>query len=187
MRHGDATISHPVLMRSDDSEKRVDELEAEISALRERTLLPPLGIRRRATMTIGDMPLYEISLGSDPAGSQLRGHARGVIAIGDVASGVLAIGGYARGIVAIGGLAAGLFSFGGLSVGLFGAFGGLAIGGLAIGGASVGAVAVGGGAAGYYACGAASAGMYAISTTYSAPEAVALFRQIGLGGVCDAR
>ena len=45
-------------MRSNDLEERVHELEAEIAALRERTLLPPIGIRRRATMTIGDLPLY---------------------------------------------------------------------------------------------------------------------------------
>ena len=157
-------------MRSDDLEKRVAELEAEISALRERTLLPPLGIRRRATWSIGDMPLYDISLGSDPGRRQLRGHARGIIAIGDVASGVLAIGGYARGIVAIGGLAAGIVSFGGL----------------AVGGAAVGGVAVGGSAAGYYSCGAAAAGAYVASATEHAPEAGALFRQLGLGNICNA-
>ena len=172
-------------MRSDDLEKRVAELEAEISALRERTLLPPLGIRKRATWSIADMPLYEISLGSDPGRRQLRGHARGIIAIGDVASGVIAIGGYARGIVAIGGLAAGIVSFGGLSVGLLGAIGGLAIGGLAVGGASVGGVAVGGSAAGYYSCGAAAAGAYIVSTTEHSPEAGALFRQLGLTAICD--
>jgi len=174
-------------MRSHDLEKRLEELEAEIVALRERTLLPPIGIRRRATMTIGDMPLYEISLGSDPARRQLRGHARGIIAIGDVASGVLAIGGYARGVVAIGGLATGLVSVGGLSVGLLGAFGGLAIGALALGGAAVGGVAAGGSAVGYYACGAATAGVYAVSTTGTAPEAIAIFRQLGFSRICDAR
>ena len=174
-------------MRPEDLEQRVDELEAEIAALRERTLLPPLGIRRRAAMTIGRMPIYEISLGSDPGRRQMRGHARAIIAIGDVAYGVLAIGGYARGVVAIGGLAAGLVSFGGLSVGLLSAFGGLAIGGFALGGAAVGGVAVGGSAAGYYACGAASAGMYAVSTTISAPEAVTVFEELGLNRICDAR
>lgn len=173
-------------MRSDDLEQRVAELEAEISALRERTLLPPLGIRKRATWSIADMPLYEISLGSDPGRRQLRGHARGIIAIGDVASGVIAIGGYARGIVAIGGLAAGIVSFGGLSVGLLGAIGGLAFGGLALGGAAVGGVAVGGSAVGYYSCGAASAGAYVVSATEHSPDAGALFRQLGLGNICDA-
>ena len=167
MKVRNANIGKSFPMRSHDLDKRVDELEAEITALRERTMLPPIGIRRRATMTIGKLPLYEISLGSDPGRRQIRGRARGIIAIG--------------------GLATGIFSFGGLSVGFLGAFGGLAIGSLAIGGVSAGGVAVGGTAAGYYACGAASAGLYAISTTYSAPEAVTLFRQFGLGGLCDAR
>ena len=174
-------------MRANDLEERVQELEAEIVALRERTLLPPIGIRRRATMTIGHMPLYEISLGSDPGRRQLRGHARGIIAIGDVASGVLAIGGYARGVIAIGGLATGVVSVGGLSVGLLSAFGGLAIGTFALGGAAVGGVAVGGSSAGYYACGAATAGVYAVSATHYAPEAGRVFRQLGLAGVCDPR
>ena len=170
-----------------DLEERVEELEAEIAALRERTLLPPIGIRRRASWSIADLPLYEISLGSDPARRQLRGHARAIIAVGDVASGVLAIGGYARGVIAIGGLATGLFSFGGLSIGLLSAFGGLALGGFAIGGAAVGGVAVGGTAAGYYACGAASAGAYAVSTLERDPGAGAVFRQLGLGVVCDPK
>jgi len=173
-------------MRPEGLEKRVEELEGEIAALRERALLPPLGIRRRATWSIANLPLYEIALGSDPGRRQLRGHARGVIAIGDVASGVLAIGGYARGVIAIGGLAAGLVSFGGLSVGLLSAFGGLAIGAFALGGASVGGVAIGGSAAGYYACGAASTGKHVVSATERSTFAGALFRQFGLTDICDA-
>jgi hypothetical protein len=170
-----------------DLDKTVDELEAEIAALRERTLLPPLGIRRRATLTIGRLPLYEISLGADRGRGQPRGHAKAIIAIGDVASGVLAIGGYARGVIAIGGLATGVVSIGGLSLGLLSAFGGLAIGGLSLGGAALGGVAVGGSAAGYYACGPVSAGRYAVSATQHAPEAGAIFHQLGLHGVCDAQ
>src|SRR5687768_16670024 len=73
------------LMRSEDLKHRVAELEREISALRERSLLPPIGIRRRATWTIARMPLYDIALGSAPGRREMRGHARGIIAIGDVA------------------------------------------------------------------------------------------------------
>ena len=171
-------------MRSHDLDKRVEELETEIAALRGRTLLPPIGIRRRARWSIAHLPLYEIALGSDPGRRQMRGHARGIIAIGDVAYGVLAIGGYARGIVAIGGLAAGIVSIGGLSVGLLSAFGGLAIGGLALGGAAVGGVAVGGSAVGYYACGPASASIHVVTAAQEAPATAALFRQFGLSGIC---
>jgi hypothetical protein len=167
-------------------EKRVDELEAEIASLRERAQLPPVGIRRRATITIAHLPLYEISLGSDRGRGQLRGHAKAIIAIGDVASGVLAIGGYARGVIAIGGLATGLVSIGGLSLGLLSALGGLAIGGLSLGGAAFGGVAIGGTATGYYTCGPVSAGIYAITTTQRAPEAGAIFHRLGLGDICDA-
>jgi hypothetical protein len=167
-------------MRSHDLEKRVEELETEIAALRERTLLPPIGIRRRASLSIGALPLYEIA-----GRRQMRGHARGIIAIGDVAYGVVAIGGYARGIVAIGGLAAGIVSIGGLSVGLLSAFGGLAIGGFALGGAALGGVAVGGSAAGYYACGPASAGVHLATAAAYSPESAALFRQFGLGSICE--
>jgi hypothetical protein len=172
-------------MRSHDLDKRVDELETEIAALRERTLLPPIGIRRRASLSIGTLPLYDIALGSDPGRRQMRGRARGIIAIGDVAYGVVAIGGYARGIVAIGGLAAGIVSIGGLSVGLFGAVGGLAIGGFALGGAALGGVAIGGSAAGYYACGPASAGVHVATVAARAPEPAALFRQFRIGSICD--
>jgi hypothetical protein len=84
-------------------------------------------------------------------------------------------------------LATGVISFGGLSVGLLGALGGLAIGGLALGGAAVGGVSVGGSAVGYYACGAASTGMYVVSATERSPDAGALFRRLGLSGICDAR
>ena len=172
-------------MRSRDLEERVEELETEIAALRERTLLPPVGIRRRASISIGALPLYDIALGSDPGRRQTRGHARGIIAIGDIAYGVLAIGGYARGIVAIGGLAAGIVSIGGLSVGLLSAFGGLAIGGFALGGAAVGGVAIGGSAAGYYACGPPSTGVHVPTATGYSPESASLVRQFGLGGICD--
>jgi hypothetical protein len=69
----------------------------------------------------------EIALGPDPARGEMRGHARGLIAIGDFATGLIAIGGISRGVVA---------------------FGGLAVGGVAIGGGAVGYYACSGGAAG---------------------------------------
>jgi hypothetical protein len=172
-------------MGSEDLEKRVEELETEIAAIRARTQLPRPGIRRRARWSIANVPLYEISLGADPDRRQLRGHARGIVAIGDVASGVIAIGGYARGVIAIGGLAAGLVSFGGLSVGLLSAVGGVAVGGVAFGGAAVGGIAVGGSAVGYYACGAAATGMHNVSTSERSEDAGAVFRRFGLASSCD--
>src|SRR5262249_8642600 len=108
-------------------EKRVAELEKQVAAFRGGGLYPMRGIGKRADWGIGDVPFYDIALGADPERGELRGHAKGVIAIGDIATGFLALGGLARGIVALGGLAAGVFSFGGLSLGLLAAIGGFAI------------------------------------------------------------
>lgn len=164
----------------DDLENRVQELE---KRLRDGSTLPLpryRGIRRRATSGIGDLPWYDIALGPDAERGEWRGHAKGVIAIGDIATGFLAIGGLARGVVAFGGLATGLLTFGGLSVGLIVAIGGLAIGGLAFGGGAVGGVALGGGAAGYYACGGGAVGVHATSPIRRDPEAERFFAQYGL-------
>ena len=165
-------------------EKRVADLEKQVSALKAGGPLSVRGIRKRAAWGIGDIPFYDIAVGPDLEHGELRGHAKGIIAIGDFATGVLALGGLARGVVACGGLAAGLVSFGGLSLGLLGAIGGLAIGGLALGGAAVGGVAVGGGAAGYYACGGAAAGTHVVDAARRDPAAEEFFRQHGLAGLC---
>ena len=165
-------------------EKRVAELEKQVAAFRGGGLYPARGIRKRAAWGIGDIPFYDIALGADPERGELRGHARGVIAIGDLATGFLALGGLARGVIALGGLAAGLVSFGGLSIGLLSAIGGLAIGGLALGGAAVGGAAVGGGAFGHYACGGAAHGTYVVDAVHRDPEAEAFFREYGLEALC---
>lgn len=165
-------------------ERRVVELEKQVAALKASGRVPMRGIRKRASWGIGDIPFYDIALGADPERGELRGHAKGVIAIGDLATGVLALGGIARGAFAIGGLAIGLVSVGGLSIGLLAAVGGLAIGGLALGGAAVGGVAVGGGAAGHYACGGGAVGTHVVDAVRRDPAAEEFFRQYGLAGLC---
>ncbi len=142
------------------------------------------GIRKRATWGIGNLPFYEIALGPDMARGERRGHAKAVVAIGDLATGVLAVGGLSRGLVAIGGMTAGVLSFGGLSIGLLCAIGGLSIGSLAAGGGAAGGVAVGGGAAGYYACGGVAAGKHVVDAQRRDPEALEFFRQQRLGTLC---
>ena len=168
----------------EELERRVAELEKQVSAFRGVGRLG--GIRKRASWGIGDIPFYDIAVGPDFERGERRGHAKGIIAIGDLATGFLALGGLARGVVAFGGLAAGLFSIGGLSVGLLGAFGGLAIGGLALGGAAVGGVAVGGGAAGYYACGGGAVGTHVVDAVRRDPEAQAFFRKYRLAQLCQS-
>jgi len=133
------------------------------------------GVRKRSSHTLFGLPLYDIAMGPDPATGALRGHARGIIAIGDLATGVLAVGGLARGVVAAGGVALGLFSFGGCALGLLLALGGVAIGGVAIGGGAAGVVAIGGAAAGHYACGGAAFGTHVLSAMERSPEAAEFF------------
>jgi hypothetical protein len=139
---------------ADDRRKlteRVEDLEnaAEVVTSQLR------GVRRRSTTKFAGWPLYEIAMGPDIEHGELRGHARAIVAIGDVATGVIAIGGWARGGLAIGGCAMGLISFGGCAIGVLAAVGGVAIGGVAVGGAAVGIVAIGGAALGYWGMGGA--------------------------------
>jgi predicted RNA-binding Zn-ribbon protein involved in translation (DUF1610 family) len=74
------------------------------------------GKRYKSRATLFGWPVVHVALG--PKDGELRGHAKGIIAIGDIATGGIAIGGFARGVVAVGGMALGLFSMGGLAVGL---------------------------------------------------------------------
>ncbi len=165
-----------------DLEKRVRELEEEVRLLRGRR---PGRVRYRSAASIGDFPLVSVALGPDLEKGEWRGHARGVIAIGDIATGVIAIGGVATGGICIGGLSLGLASFGGLALGVLLAVGGMAVGGVALGGAAVGRVAIGGGAAGEYACGGGAFGTHVVSASRRDPEAVAFFRDRGLEKLCQ--
>lgn len=159
---------------SDQLKQRIAALEQEVATLKKRGY-PYRGIRKRSDRYFWGLPLYDIALGPNPEKGEMRGHARGIIAIGDLATGVLALGGIARGVVALGGLALGLvLGVGGLSTGLL-AVGGLAVGGLAIGGGAIGGIAVGGGAFGYYAVGGAAFGEHVISGMTQDPEAVRFF------------
>jgi hypothetical protein len=100
--------------------------DVKLSNRRDAPLAVPgfAGIRRKCGYEYLGLPLWSIALGPDVAGGEMRGHAKGVIAIGDIATGILAIGGLARGFIAIGGFAVGIISFGGLAIG-GSAFGGL--------------------------------------------------------------
>lgn len=147
-----------------------------------RTLaLRARSVRKRSEYEFLGLPLYAVATGPDLAGKEVRGHAKGIVAIGDIATGVIAIGGWARGLVAIGGLATGLVSFGGLAAGLAAALGGLALSaGVAVGGGAVGTVALGGGAVGQYATGGGAAGTHVVSATRQDPEAVEFFARYGI-------
>lgn len=162
---------------SRDLERRVAELEAELARVRKAQFR---GVRKQATWELFGMPAWCIALGPDPESGQMRGHAKGFLAIGDMATGFLAIGGLARGVFAFGGLSLGFVSFGGCSIGLALALGGFSVGGIAFGGAAVGGVAVGGGAVGIYAMGGAALGPHVITQERQDPEAVAFFARYGI-------
>jgi len=143
-----------------DALKRIDRnLQKTIQRMR--------GVRKQSSIMIMGLPLYHIAMGPDIEAGQIRGHAKGIIAIGDIATGWLAIGGLARGIIAIGGCALGLVSLGGA-----------AIGGLAIGGGAFGIVAFGGGAVGYYACGGGAFGAHVLSGMRQDPEMLEFLKRL---------
>lgn len=129
-----------------------------VEVLQRRGSTQMLGRRYQSETRAFGMPLVCVAFG--PHGDETRGHAKGIIAIGDVATGWLAIGGMARGVIAFGGLALGLIAHGGLALGLL-AFGGLGVGGLAIGGGAIGGLASGGSATGIVAEGGLAIGYIA--------------------------
>ena len=149
---------------------------AQLQALAQ-TLGKIRGVRKQSEYVFLGLPLYSIALGPDLAKGEMRGHAKGVLAIGDTATGIVAFGGFAMGVIAVGGLAFGLITVGGFSIGVLLAVGGAAIGTVAGGGAALGWVAIGGAAAGHYAAAGAAYGTYVIDAMQRSPEAVAFFSQ----------
>lgn len=116
------------------------------------------GYRFRSKARLFGFPVVDVARG--PWGRETTGRAKGLIAIGDVATGVIAIGGIARGLCALGGLAIGGIAVGGMSVGVLG-LGGCALAAFAMGGAAIGLFSSGGGALGAVAQGGAAAGYIA--------------------------
>ena len=133
------------------------------------------GIRKRSARAVCGLPLYDIAMGPNLKKGEIRGHARGIIAIGGHAKGVIAFGGLATGVIAFGGIANGVFAFGGGALGLI-AFGGGAIGLLlGIGGGAIAPIALGGGAIGYMAFGGSTLGFHVLDATSRDPIAMQFF------------
>lgn len=115
------------------------------------------------------LPLLMISQGPDPTRNEERGHARGVIAIGDVATGIIAVGGIARGLIAVGGVGFGLITVAGIG------FGAIVIAGVAVAQSAFGGVAVG-----QYAKGGVAIGVYAIDSKRVDEKAATWFGHLRL-------
>jgi len=121
-------------------------------------------IRYQSAVKLLGWPLVSIACGPDDAKGEKRGWARGIIAIGDLATGLIAIGGLSAGGIAVGGI-----SVGGLAVG------GVSLGGLILAGVAIGYATFGGVAVGHYAKGGAAVGTHVVSPKHRDPEAVRFF------------
>src|SRR5688500_10748883 len=128
-----------------------------VEVLTRPTDMPNFGKRYRSKATLFGFPVIEIAVG--PKNGERYGKAKGIIAIGDVATGGIAVGGMSFGVVAIGGMSIGGCTVGGLSIGVLAGLGGAAVGALAAGGGAVGALANGGGAVGIMAQGGGALGV----------------------------
>lgn len=162
---------------TEELRQRVERLEREV-ALQRGHGGRYRGVRKRSEAEFLGLPLWEIATGPDPEKNETRGHAKAIIAIGDLATGFLAIGGCARGVIALGGLAVGVIALGGGAIGALLAAGGGAIGTVAVGGGAAGLVAAGGGAVGYYAFGGDAYGEFVYSATRRDPQAVELAKSV---------
>ena len=106
--------------------------------------LPGWHYEYKSRRTLFGLPLIHINLGQGGV------HwARGVIAVGNLATGLLlAAGGLSTGLVSLGGVSLGLLALGGVAAGVLSALGGVALSfGLAVGGAAIGGAYAMGGAA----------------------------------------
>lgn len=83
-----------------------------------------MAVRRRAMeyrseQRWGDLPVVHVAVGGRQADGRYRlGRARGIIALGDIATGLVAIGGVAIGLFSVGGVAIGLVAVGAVAIGL---------------------------------------------------------------------
>lgn len=126
-------------------------------------------VRYTSKLSLFGLPLLAVAWGSDFSRNEARGHARGIIAVGDVASGVIAIGGLARGLIAVGGVAVGGVTIAGVG------FGALVIAGVAFAQTAFGGVAIG-----HYAKGGATIGAHVVSSERVDASASAWFTRLGL-------
>lgn len=121
----------------------------------------------KSERTLWGMPLVHINLCANGLC-----WARGVVAIGNVATGLFSLGALSAGLFSFGAISVGLLSLGALVFGLMSA-GAVAVGLVAWGGCAVGLVSAGGAAMGQYAVGGvAVGGKLAIGGAASAPVAV---------------
>ena len=126
-------------------------------------------IRYTSQLCLWGWPLLAVAHGPNASRNETRGYARGIIAMGDVATGVIAIGGLARGLIAVGGIAVGLVTVAGVGLGAF-----------VIAGVALAQTAFGGVAIGQYAKGGAAIGPHVVSSKRVDDSAAVWFSRLGL-------
>lgn len=134
------------------------------------------GFEYKSAKTWHGMPLVHVNLKGTAKGVLAIGlAAKGIFAIGLAALGVVSIGlaafGFlaigaviALGIVAVSEISIGLIALGGMSIGVL-SMGGMSVGWFSFGGFSVGKYAIGGGAVGDIAVGGSASGTIAVGNT----------------------
>ncbi|MDE5896357.1 MAG: helix-turn-helix domain-containing protein, partial [Clostridia bacterium] len=102
------------------------------------------------------MPLLHINFGFGVY------RAKGVFALGNIATGLFSYGFLSLGLISAGFLSLGLLAFGGIALGLLFGAGGVATGALAFGGVAIGIMTFGGLSIGYVSIGGAAIGQFAM-------------------------
>jgi len=147
----------------------------------------------KSRRTLFGLPLVHVNCGFG------RDHwARGIIAIGNVATGFVALGGVSVGLFTLGGVSLGLLlalgavsagavSIGGVAIGLL-AWGGIAMGWLAVGGCAAGGAYAAGGvvAANEVAVGGCAAGALAIGAKADGVQTILVPREGLMGAELEA-
>ena len=123
----------------------------------------------KSKRTLFGLPLVHVNFGHG------NRWARGIVAIGNVATGFVALGCVAFGLLTLGGVSIGLLlALGALSVGTV-SIGGIALGLLVWGGIAMGWLSVGGLSLGVYAAGGAAVGsQVAVGSAAAAPLAIGM-------------
>ncbi len=120
----------------------------------------------KSKRTLFGLPLVHIHLGWGLC------RAKGILAIGNLATGLLSLGALSAGLFSLGGLSLGLLAIGGLAVGVV-SLGGLSIGVYAVGGAALAdRVAIGGFASGHIALGERMRGSLTIPRGSCTPDSL---------------
>ena len=144
---------------SAQSETKIPE-EADVIIVDKRRRI---GLEYKSERTWHGLPLVHINL---------KGTAKGVLAVGFMAKGIIAVGFAALGIIPIGLAALGIFAIGGLfAVGAV-STAAVSVGILSLGGISAGVLSMGGVSAGWFSFGGLSVGKYVIGGYASGEIAV---------------